>query len=69
MQLITERVVGGHVSGISSIPVINSKSQRCLTYIKRSPAVLEVHKRNEESSNSINIFHRNIRVSEAKVMN
>jgi hypothetical protein len=29
--------------------------------MKRSPAVLEVHKQNTESSNPINIFHQNIR--------
>jgi hypothetical protein len=40
---------------------LNSKAQRCLTYIKCSPAVLEVHEQNAVSSNSINIFHQNIR--------
>jgi hypothetical protein len=68
MQIIAKRVVSGYASSISSIPVItharaspffslNSKAQRCLTYIKCSPAFLEVHKQNAESSNSINIFH------------
>jgi hypothetical protein len=33
----------------------------CLSYIKCSSAVLEVHKQNIDSSNSVNIFHQNIR--------
>jgi hypothetical protein len=64
MQLIAVRVVGGHVSDVSSIPVkthdraslsfsLNSKAQRCLTYIKCSPTVLEAHKQTAEGSNSI----------------
>jgi hypothetical protein len=79
MQLTAERVVGDHASGISTIPVVthakasffqlNSKAQRCLTCIKYSPAVLEVHKQNEESSNSINIFARISEDLEANVMN
>jgi hypothetical protein len=71
-QLIAKRVVGGHASGINSIPVItdtrasrsyslSSQAQRCLTYIKCNLAVLEVHKQNAKSSNSINIFHQNVR--------
>jgi hypothetical protein len=35
-------------------------------YIKCSPAVLEVHKQNAESSNAINIFHQNIRELRSK---
>jgi hypothetical protein len=64
-QLIAERVVD-HVSGTSTVPVIthartspiyslNSKAQKCLTYINCSPAVFEVHKQNAGSSTSINI--------------
>jgi hypothetical protein len=42
-------------------PFLSSKTQRCLTCIKCSSVVLEVHKKNAGSSNSINIFHQNIR--------
>jgi hypothetical protein len=65
-------VVGGHSSGISSNPIItqtkaspffslNSNAQRCLTHIKCSSAVTEVHKQNTETSKSINTFRQNIR--------
>jgi hypothetical protein len=74
-QLIAESDAGGHMSGISSVPVmihvrashffsLNSKAQRCLIYIKWikcSHAILEVQKQNAESSNSVNIFHQDIR--------
>jgi hypothetical protein len=40
---------------------LNSKAQRYLTYIKCSAAGLGVREQNAESSNSINIFHQNIR--------
>jgi hypothetical protein len=78
MQLTANSVVGSHASGKSSVPVItyarasiffslNSKAQRCLTYVKCSSAVLEVHKQNVELSNSINIFHQNIRGLRSKL--
>jgi hypothetical protein len=55
-HLLVEKVIGRHVSSISSIPVIthkslrffsvNLKKHRCLTYIKCGSAVSEAHKQN-----------------------
>jgi hypothetical protein len=44
----------------TSFLCLNSKAQKCLTYIKCSPAVFEIHKQNIESSISIIIFYQNI---------
>jgi hypothetical protein len=52
-----EQVCYNQFQGVS-IFNLNSKAHRCITHIKSSAPLLEVHRQHAESPNYINVFHQ-----------